>query len=579
MKKIIYTFFLLFLPILANADTVEINGIFYTINKSSQQAEVTTNPDYYQGNFIIPESFEYEGITYNVKSIGYMAFSNCIDLYSVTIPNSVTSIGDSAFWNCSLTTITIPNSVLSIGENAFSGTLYSSGITSVYISDLEAWCKIAFANERSNPLFTAHRLFLNGKIIKDLVIPNSVTSIGDFAFVNCSSLTSVTIPNSVTHIGNLAFYCCYDLNSVTMSNNLTTIGNAAFWYCSNLISITIPNSVKSIGDSTFENCSKLTSVHISDLESWCKISFANEYSNPLCYAKNLYLDKIKIQDLVIPNSVSSIGDYAFWNCKISSVTIPNSVTDIGKYAFYCCDSLISLNIPNSVTSINVGAFRACTSLTSVTIPNSVTLIDSYLFDYCTNLISVTIPNSVTTIGWYAFRDCTSLTSVNIPNSVTSIGWYAFQNCTSLTSVTIPNSVTTIERQAFYDCSGLTSITIGSGIKQIDRFVFANCPKLNDVYCYAESIPSTEITAFSHSDMKRATLHVLPDQLFFYKEYSPWKEFRNIVSLTESDPQPNEIKSVKAVDNDKGFSFDLNGRKVNQPSKGLYIKYGKKYVMK
>lgn len=569
----------MFLPILSSADTVEIDGIFYKINKSSQQAEVTTNPDYYQGSFIIPEYFEYEGTIYDVKSIGDSAFFSCIEVYSVTIPNSVTNIGDYAFAGCSITTITMPNNILSIGKNAFSGNIYSSGINSVYISDLEAWCNITFADERSNPLFTAHSLFLNGEEIKDMVIPNSVTSIRDYAFVNCSSLTSVTIPNSVTSIGNFAFYCCYDLNSVNIPNSVTSIGRFSFFNCYNLTSINIPNSVASIGESAFDSCSSLTSVHISDLESWCKIDFVNEYSNPLCYAKHLYLNGIEIKDLIIPNGVASICNYAFNGCNITSLIIPSSVTKIGKYAFYCCYDLISVNIPNSVTSIDMGAFRACTSLTSVTIPNSVTSIDNYLFDYCTNLTSVIIPNSVTTIGWYAFRDCTSLPSVNIPNSVTSIGWHAFRNCTSLTSVNIPNSVTTIERQAFYDCSNLTSIIIGSGINKIDQFAFSNCPKLNDVYCYAESIPSTELTAFSFSHIEYATLHVLSDQVVFYNIYRPWKDFNKILSLTESDPQPNEIKSVKATYNDKGGSFDLNGRKVNQPSKGLYIKYGKKYIMK
>ena len=322
-KQVLFIVFML-MPLMARAQT-EINGIYYNLNSTDKVAEVT-HPPYsysYWGSIVIPNVVAYEGVNYSVTSIGISAFKNSSRLTSVMIPNGVTSIGPSAFEGCSgLTSITIPSSLTVISGEAFSG---CSGLKSVNISDIAAWCNISFYD---NPLYYAHRLFLNGEELKDLNIPQSVTSIIDKAFYSCSSLTSVTIGNSVTSIGNSAFSGCSGLTSVTIGNNVTSIGEYAF-----------------------NDCSGLKSVNISDIAAWCNISFpVNIYtSNPLYYAHHLFLKGKEVKDLVIPNSVTSIESSTFYGCSyLTSLTIPKSVSSIGDKSFYNCLRLNTIYCLNPI---------------------------------------------------------------------------------------------------------------------------------------------------------------------------------------------------------------------------------------
>ena len=280
-----------------------------------------------------------------------------------------------------------------------------------------------------------------------------LTSIGNSAFINCSSLTSITIPNSVTSIGNEAFSGCSSLAPITIPNSVTSIGDKAFSGCSSLTTITIPNSVTSIGDYAFDDCSGLTSVTIPNSVTsigFAVFSFCSNLTSIIVDSENTTYDSRDNSNAIIETSSNTL----IAGCN--STVIPNSVTSIGEGALYGCSKLTAITIPNSVTSIGAYAFSYCASLTSITIPNGVTSIEEGTFIACSSLTSVTIPNSVTSIGEQAFNNCKSLTSVTIPNSVTSIGKMAFNYCSSLTSVTVENPTpVSIEEKTFYNRTNAT----------------------------------------------------------------------------------------------------------------------------
>ena len=328
--------------------------------------------------------------------------------------------------------------------------------------------------------------------LKSLVIPDSVTNIGDYAFWGCKSLKSLVIPDSVTSIGDGAFWGCSSLSSLVIPDSVTSIGNEAFSGCRSLSSLVIPDGVTSIGDLAFCDCSSLKSLVLPD-------SVVNLKGNPFCrwngelkclspyfiYDNKVLFDKDKSKIIafrdkdttsyIIPDYVTSIGDSAFNEChSLCSVVIPDGVTSIGDSAFEDCSSLSSVVLPDSVTSIGNRAFNECDSLRSVVISDGVTSIGDNAFQFCSALNDIIIPDSVTSIGIYAFGECSSLSSLVIPDSVTSIGDWAFYYCDALRSVVIPDGVTSIGIGAFIGCKSLKSLEIPDSVTSIGFGAFSYC---------------------------------------------------------------------------------------------------------
>ena len=497
MKKHFLLLVMMLLPVVASAETIEKDGVYYNIAAGEKIAEVTSNPNGYFGSLIIPEKIEYEETEYCVTSIGDWAFSFCFNLTSIVISNSVTTIGNYAFSGCSsltsvtipcsvsaigkgvfmncssLTTLTIPFGVTSIEQSAFCGcssltsvTIPRSvvnigyeafrdcyGLTSVQITDIEAWCNISFSYS-SNPLIYAHHLFIDGEEVKNIVIPSSVTNISNFTFQNCSSLISVTIPSSVTTIGDGAFENCANLTSIIIPGGVTKIGDSAFSGCSRITSVSISGTVSIIGQSAFSGCNQLTELAISE-------------------------------------GVTSIGAYAFRGCSaLSTIEIPSSVYEIGENAFsqtqwyndqpqglvyagnvlYCYKGEMpenySIELKDGTTGIADNAFtNNGTNLVSITVPEGVKAIGRRAFAGC-KLISLSLPNSITDIGYNAFQGCIDLTDINIPLGVTRLDGQIFYGCKSLKQIEIPAGVTIIGDQEFGECKNLTKLIIADSDSEL-----------------------------------------------------------------------------------------------------------------
>lgn len=364
------------------------------------------------------------------------------------IPNTVEEIDDDAFVGSGISSISIPEKCTKIGFQAFSN---CSELYSVTI----------YGNVKE-----LVRCFHRCISLESVSLPNGLTTIGSETFKDCSALLEIQIPNSVTSIGGNAFSGCTSLTEIQLPESLEKIEYYAFTGCK-FSTIDLPNGIKEIGEWAFYNCSNINSVSLpSSLISIHRTSFENTgwYNNQpdgILYLDNCCLGykSTKPQgDLVIRNGTRIIGKSAFVNCyDLTSISIPKSVNNICSGAFDNCTGLTQVNLPSSITSINNSTFYGCKGLTSVNIPNSVTSIGSSSFQGCSSLESIAIPTSVTSIGSYAFGYCSSLTSITLPNSITSIPQCAFYGCSSLASVNIPSSVTSIEGSAFNGCSKLTEI--------------------------------------------------------------------------------------------------------------------------
>lgn len=322
------------------------------------------------------------------------------------------------------------------------------------------------------------------RYVKHVLLPDGMTTIGEYAFYECNRINSINIPNNVTSIGKCAFCDCGGLTSVTMSNNITSIAWRTFMGCSSLTSITIPNNVMNIGMEAFKYCISLTSIEL-------------------------------------PNSVTSIEGDAFYGCSsLMSITLAENITSIGLYAFTNCN-ISSINFKGSMNTW-------CNKEWS---PSQVS--KNYTL-YINDVIqeNVVIPNDVINIGIWAFMYCSSLTHITIPNSVTSIERGAFMNCNNLISIDIPNSLTSLAMQLFSGCSSLTTVTIPSSVSSIGDESFYGCNSLTTIYNYAE-LPQVINNSYVFGEVNKTicTLYVPTLSVNLYKEANEWKDFNPILPIS------------------------------------------------
>ena len=660
IKKLFATVAVLLCSIAASAYDFMVNGIYYSITSTSYlTVDVAPSPtNSYQGNIVIPEFVTYDSKTYAVTGIEYLAFYDNKNIYSVVMPNSITDIGIAAFNKCSnLSKITISENIVRIGAGAFHQTAWfnnkSTGV--VYIG------KVLYGYKGTMPANTsitvkegtigiAEGAFMNNTNLKSITIPNSVVIIGgeaflgttwynnqpygavyagkvfcgykastarisvnikdgtlgiaDRAFNDCSSiLSSVTIPKSVTHIGKGAFNNCSLLTSITIPDKVTTIEANTFQDCCNITSVTISGNIAKIKKAAFIGCTKLTSVNISNLSAWLKMDFQSDSSNPLYYAKKLYLNGSLVTDIIIPDNFKQINAYLFRNCtSLKSILIPNGITDIGTSAFEGCTELKTVincsdlplmtgligygnvstyanwvrTVPQGIIEGDFifgtknGEYHLCIYMgnsKSLTLPYKYKgenyAIGDHAFYDCKNIESIIIPNSVTTIGHRAFENCFRLTSITIPNSVTSIGNYAFYGCTGLASIEIPNSVTSIGWCTFYGCSSLTSITIPKNVTNIGNWAFKDCTGLASIYLLSETPPYVEDYNFTESQYSNMLLYVPIGTLETYQSASTWKNFQNIQEFDATGINDVNASSVAIEVTANGISLsNAEGAKVD-----------------
>ena len=335
--------------------------------------------------------------------------SFCNQIQSVTIPESVTSIGKSAFEHCSkLDSLTIKGVATSIGAYAFAS---CTSLTS-------------------------------------LSLVGNFQTIGDFAFASCG-MTSLTIDATITSIEKYAFSSS-SLTSLSLTGNVQKIGDYAFTYCTSLTSLSLTGDIQKIGDHAFDSCSSLSTATLSK-----SLTSIGSHAFDACTSLN---------SIEIPGTVTEIGDHAFYNCKeLDSATIDEGVQSTGAYMFRDCAELTTVTFHESLTTIADGSFASCSKLNHVTIPASVTCIGDGAFSNCTSLSDITLQDGVKTIGADAFLSCKELTSITLPDSVTDIGKEAFWYCSNLNSITIPENVKTIKPDTFYWCFSLKDITLPAGL--------------------------------------------------------------------------------------------------------------------
>ena len=526
MKKQLLFIVLIMLPLVAIARGIEVDGIFYNFNRSEKTAQVARWAYYdlkYSGDIVIPSTVVRNDIEYNVTSIESKAFYECPELTSVTIPNTVISIGNNIFEGCT----NLASIIVEEGNPNYD------------------------SRENSNALIetTSNKLIMG---CKGTIIPDGVTTIGQQAFQGCCGLTSISIPSSVKTIENSAFNRCTGLTSIMIPDRVTSLQGDALKGCSGLTFVYLGKSLISIPECLFEGCDNLKTIEINNNALVSRQLTDNENGNMTSI--QWMLGNSPVEEIILGEDVTSIGDYAFRGCAMHSIKMTDSVTRIGDYAFYGCSQLTSIELSNNLEYIGKWAFSVCQSLPSITIPESVKCIDLIAFSFCYNLTKVEI-NSNEVVAreneqFYTLTSCfgRQVKEFVLGENVKKIAWIACSENEKLTTVTISSNLTCIDDSAFHKCMSLS-----------------------DMYCYAEQVPEMGKDVFVDSNYKNATLHVPAASVEAYQNAEQWKDFGSIVALTDDDPKPTGISEMEyaPMTTNKAI-YDLQGHQLTQPKKGLNI---------
>ena len=468
-----------------------------------------------------------------VTTIGEYAFDNCKNLTTVTGMKNVTKIGRYAFYNCSnLKEITIPKSLTDCSYGIFSGCSnlktikFEKGITTIPKHLFDGSSDYSYDS------------WFDG--LEEIDIPETVTTIGEYAFDNCKNLTTVTGMKNVTKIGDGAFYNCSNLKEITIPDTVESMGTSIFYGCSSLKKIVWSKSIKEIENNAFKGCSSLTEIIIPD--------------GVTSIGSNAFQNCTSLASVRIPNSVTSLGTYIFDGCSsLTDVALGKGLTSIPSYMFSNCESLKNIKIPYNVATIGSYAFLNDTAFTEITIPDTVESMGTSIFYGCSSLKKIVWSKSIKEIENNAFKGCSSLTEIIIPDGVTSIGSNAFQNCTSLASVRIPNSVTSLGTYIFDGCSSLTDVALGKGLTSIPSYMFSNCESLKNIkipynveaiesYAFLNDTAFTEITIPRKTTAINSNAFSYPEKLNIYGISGTYAEtFANENNIKFTNREENASK--------------------------------------
>lgn len=521
--------------------------IYSIIDEATKTCKVGKNEDI-SGDVYIPEVAN----GYTVISIGDEAFSGCVNMTSIEIPNSVKTIDDRAFNQCfSLSSIEIPNSVTSIGVRAFCS---CRSLTSIVIPEsVSTIGEYAFflcygleTVELPNSLETiAPHAFNFCKSLNSIVIPNSVTNVGTGAFSNCTSLTSAVVSNSMSTIENGCFSHCSSLTSVIIPESITMIGSNAFDGCTSLASVTIPNSVFSIGGQAFQNCSAITEIELSTSVTYIgylafdgctslKTIISYAVTPPYCHDDICSQETYDTAILYVPGkSIDNYKSVVEWSKFVNIIGMVDTFNVTVNGVNY---TLNQIDKTATVTYTEQNSLSNYEGALSIVVPETVeyegayytvTNIGDEAFNNCWGLKSVSLPSTLQSIGKLAFGYCTSLRSVEIPDAVTIINNEAFTGCSALASVQIGNSVETIGDYAFFGCTGLSSLHVPESVKTIGENAFMGIHWINEVQAKSATPAEAPISAFSQNAYKSATLTVPNGSLAAYQAHPTWSNFQTI----------------------------------------------------